>query len=117
MTCYDLRFPEMGRVLADAGTELALIPSSWTPGPRKEDHWRILNRARAIENTYFVAGVCQAPPVSTGGSILVDPLGIVVGEMGEKPGLIVREIDRTRVEEVRDTLPVLSNRRFDVVAK
>ena len=51
MTCYDVRFPESGRLLVDAGAQVILLPSAWTPGVRKEDHWETLVRARAIENT------------------------------------------------------------------
>ena len=56
MTCYDLRFPELGRELADAGAELVLACSSWVPGEGKADHWRVLAQARAIENSYYVGG-------------------------------------------------------------
>ncbi|MFJ9590746.1 carbon-nitrogen hydrolase family protein [Streptomyces acidicola] len=117
MTCYDLRFPESARSLADAGVDLALLPASWAPGHRKEDHLQVLTRARAIENTYFLATVCQAPPMATGGSLLVDPMGIVVGELGEVPALAVYEIDPERVTQVRRKNPCLSNRRFGVVAR
>jgi predicted amidohydrolase len=117
MTCYDLRFPEVARILADVGVELALLPASWTPGPRKEDHWRVLSRARAIENTYFVASVCQAPPVSTGGSLLVDPMGVVVAELGEVPSVATYTVDPARVAEVRRRNPCLENRRFTVVER
>lgn len=116
MTCYDLRFPEMGRVVADAGAEVALIPSSWTPGPRKEDHWVTLTRARAIENVFYVAAVCQAPPISTGGTLLVDPMGAILADGGESPTLLVREIDLKRVAAVREQVPVLANRRYRVIA-
>ncbi|WP_413810723.1 carbon-nitrogen hydrolase family protein [Streptomyces sp. OE57] len=112
MTCYDLRFPEIARALADAGSELTLLPAAWTPGSRKEDHLQVLTRARAIENTYFLASVCQAPPLSTGGSLLVDPMGIVVGELGEVPAVGVYDIDPQRVAQVRVKNPSLANRRF-----
>ncbi len=117
MTCYDLRFPEMGRVIADAGAEVALIPSSWTPGPRKEDHWLTLTRARAIENVFYVAAVGQAPPFSTGGSLLIDPMGAVLADGGDEPNLIVRDIDVCRVATTRERVPVLENRRYRVVSR
>jgi predicted amidohydrolase len=117
MTCYDLRFPEVARTLVDAGVELALLPASWTPGPRKEDHWRVLSRARAIENVFFLASVCQAPPVSTGGSLLVDPMGVVIGELGEEPAVATYTVDPARVAQVRRRNPCLRNRRFTVVER
>jgi predicted amidohydrolase len=115
MTCYDLRFPEQARRLADVGAHLVVLPASWTPGYRKEDHWQVLTRARAIENTYYFASVSQAPPISTGGSLVVDPMGIMVGELGEVPGVGVYDVDPDRVEQVRLKNPCLANRRFSVV--
>lgn len=115
MTCYDLRFPEISRVLADAGAELILAPSCWTPGARKEEHWSLLCQARAVENVCFVAGVCQAPPVSTGGSLLVDPMGVTSSSAGEQEALLLVDADRTRVAEVRARMPLLSSRRYDIV--
>ena len=114
LTCYDLRFPEATRVLADEGVELTILPASWVPGPRKEDHWKTLLRARAIENTFFVAGVGQAPKLAIGGSLLVDPMGVVVGELGEREGVGVYSVDTDRILEVRSVNPCLTNRRFKV---
>ena len=114
-TCYDLRFPEVARLAADAGAELILYPASWVPGPRKEDHWKVLARARAIENTVFTAGVGQAPPMGIGSSLITDPSGLVVGELGESSSaLLVRDIDPRRVSEVRLTNPSLTNRRYQI---
>jgi predicted amidohydrolase len=114
-TCYDLRFPEVARLAADAGAELIVYPASWVPGPRKEDHWKVLARARAIENTVFTAGVGQAPPMGIGSSLITDPSGLVVGELGESSSaLLVREIDPRRVSEVRLTNPSLANRRYQI---
>lgn len=117
LTCYDLRFPEAARQHADAGTELLVYPAAWIPGPRKEDHWRTLARARAIENTLYVAAVSQAPRVGVGSSLIVDPMGLVLGELGERPGIAVAEIDPERIGQVRDTNPCLANRRFAVVPR
>jgi len=115
MTCYDLRFPELGRVLVDQGAHAFLLPTAWTPGPRKEDHWTTLVRARAIENTVFVVGSGIAPPICTGGSLIVDPMGIVLAELGEQPGLAIADLSRARVEAVRQRNPSLEHRRFAVV--
>lgn len=114
LTCYDLRFPESARVLIDHGAEVLILPSAWTPGVRKEDHWETLVRARAIENTAYVIAANQAPPLSTGGSLAVDPMGVVLAELGEKTGLATVEILKERINNVRRVNPCLVNRRFRV---
>lgn len=116
LTCYDLRFPEVAREHADAGVDLLLYPAAWMPGARKEDHWNTLARARAIENTLYVAAVSQGPAVGTGGSIIVDPMGITLGEIGEQSGIAVADATPQRVAQVRAVNPSLANRRFTVVA-
>ncbi|MGC0239446.1 carbon-nitrogen hydrolase family protein [Arthrobacter sp. SD76] len=114
MTCYDLRFPESARSLVDAGAQVLLIPSAWTPGVRKEDHWETLVRARAIENTSYVVAPNQAPPLSTGSSLIVDPMGIVLAQLAETPETRTAEITLRRVEQVRTRNPSIANRRFRV---
>ena len=113
-TCYDIRFPESSRELAAAGADLIVLAASWVPGPRKEDHLRVLSRARAIENTVYFLTACQAPPVSTGGSVLVDPMGVIVGELGERPEVRTFEVDKERIAGVRRVNPSLTDRRFEV---
>lgn len=76
MTCYDLRFPEVSRVLADTGAHVILVAAEWVRGPLKEDHWRTLLHARAIENTLYVAGADHPPPLGVGHSVVVDPQGV-----------------------------------------
>lgn len=112
MTCYDLRFPELARMLVDAGAEVLVIPSAWVAGPRKVDHWRTLLRARAIENTVFVVAVGQPGPRYTGHSMVVDPLGDVLVEAGECDEVLLAEIHRTGLDEARRTNPSLANRRL-----
>lgn len=114
MTCYDLRFPESARILVDAGAEVLLLPSAWTPGVRKEDHWETLVRARAIENTSYVIASNQAAPLSTGSSMIVDPMGIVVTQLMEGPETRTAEIASSRVSSVREFNPCIANRRFRV---
>ena len=115
LTCYDLRSPEAARQHADAGVDLLLYPAAWMPGPRKEDHWNTLARARAIENTLYVAAVSQGPAIGTGGSVIVDPMGLTLGQIGERSGIATAEIVPARVAEVREVNPCLLNRRFAVV--
>lgn len=113
-TCYDIRFPESSRELAAAGADLIVLAASWVPGPRKEDHLRVLGRARAIENTVYFLTACQAPPISSGGSVLLDPMGVVVGELGERPEVRTFEVDKERIAAVRRVNPCLTDRRFEV---
>jgi len=114
MTCYDLRFPELGRELAEAGAELVLVCSSWVPGPQKNDQWRILAQARAIENSYFVGAVSQCPPISIGRSLLCDPAGRVLGELGRQPGSLTVDIDPDEVRKARHRNPTLNHRRHTI---
>jgi predicted amidohydrolase len=113
-TCYDLRFPEVARRLVDAGAEVIVLPAAWAPGPRKEDHWSTLVRARAIENTVYYVAVGQAPPASVGNSMCVDPMGVAITQLGEAACTVVVEIQRSRVEDVRSINPCLADRRFSV---
>lgn len=115
MTCYDLRFPELGRELADAGAQLVIAASSWVPGEHKAEQWRVLARARAVENSYFVAAVSQAVPISIGRSLLVDPMGTVVGELGEHPDLATFEVDQREVASARERDSSLLHRRYSIV--
>ena len=112
MTCYDLRFPELSRALVDAGAELLVVPAAWVAGPRKVEHWRTLVRARAIENTVFVAAAGQPGPRYTGHSMVVDPLGDVLAEADEAPALLTATLDRSALDEARRTNPSLANRRL-----
>lgn len=112
MTCYDLRFPEMGRSLADAGAQVLLVCSSWVPGTHKTEQWLALNAARAIENSVYVAGVCQAPPVSVGRSILIDPMGVVEADLGLEPGVRAVDVSLETVASVRELFPMFRQRRL-----
>jgi deaminated glutathione amidase len=112
MTCYDLRFPELGRRLVDAGADVLVVPSAWVAGPRKVEHWTTLLRARAIENTVYVVGVGQPGPRYTGHSMVVDPLGDVVASTGDGPAVVRAELDPAAVLRARETNPSLANRRL-----
>lgn len=116
-TCYDLRFPEVTRRLADAGADVVLLPAEWVPGPLKEYHWSTLVRARAIENTLYVAAAGQPAPTGSGTSMLVDPMGVVVTSLGEQTGVAVGEVSPERIAEVRAKNPALALRRFTVVPR
>jgi predicted amidohydrolase len=112
MTCYDLRFPELARLLVDAGAEALIVPAAWVAGDRKVDHWRTLVRARAIENTVHVVAVGQPVPRYCGHSMVVDPLGDVLVEAGPDEAVLDAVLDRAVLEEARRTNPSLANRRL-----
>jgi predicted amidohydrolase len=119
MTCYDLRFPESARRLVDGGATVLAVPAAWVAGEHKVAHWRTLLGARAIENTAYVVAAAQPGPAYTGCSVILDPMGVVLGELGPDDGagscaLVIGELDAARVDEVRRALPVLANRRISV---
>ncbi|KAF0960733.1 carbon-nitrogen hydrolase family protein [Rhodococcus sp. T7] len=116
-TCYDLRFPEVTRRIVDAGADVLVLPAAWMPGPLKEDHWTTLVRARAIENTLYVAAADQCAPVGSGASMIVDPMGVVIASLGERTGTAIGTVSAERIAEVRAKNPALSLRRFGVIAK
>jgi predicted amidohydrolase len=112
MTCYDLRFPELARLLVDHGAEVLVVPAAWVAGPRKVEHWRTLVRARAIENTVFVVAAGQPGPRYAGHSLVVDPLGDVLAEAAEEATVLQTTLDRDVLEQARRTNPSLLNRRL-----
>jgi predicted amidohydrolase len=113
MTCYDLRFPELARALVDRGAEVIVVPAAWVAGPAKIDHWRTLLRARAIENTVYVAAAGQPAPRYCGTSLVVDPLGRVLAEAGPEEEIVVRAVaEAGGLAEARRTNPSLVNRRL-----
>ncbi|WP_166254095.1 carbon-nitrogen hydrolase family protein [Marinobacter salicampi] len=114
--CYDLRFPELFRALRAKGADWISLPSAFTYATG-EAHWHALLRARAIENQVWMVAPGQggqnAPRRRTyGHSLICDPWGKIVTEMGEGPGLVLAELDRRRLDEVRERMPVWSHRRL-----
>ncbi|OYR62850.1 carbon-nitrogen hydrolase [Halorubrum ezzemoulense] len=112
-TCYDLRFPEQFRAMADRGVECVLVPSAW-PYPRIE-HWRTLGRARAIENLTYVAAVNGSGRFGDdelcGRSAVYDPWGTALASVGDEPGVVTAAVDPERVATVREEFPALRDRR------
>ncbi|NYF17286.1 putative amidohydrolase [Microbacterium sp. AK009] len=115
MTCYDLRFPEMGRTLVDAGATAFLVPAEWVRGPLKEHHWQTLLQARAIENTAYVVAADHPPPLGVGLSVVVDPEGITVTGVGSGTDVAIAHLDPALIDRVRQKNPALRLRRFRVV--
>ena len=113
--CYDLRFPELFRILALRGALIVTLPSAFTLATTR-DHWEVLLRARAIENQCFVVAANQvgadgAGRQSGGRSMIVDPWGVVLATAPDRPGHVTADLDLDRLAEVRASLPSLANRR------
>ncbi|MGN6170988.1 MAG: carbon-nitrogen hydrolase family protein [Solirubrobacteraceae bacterium] len=116
--CYDLRFPELYRMLAARGAEIISVPSAFTV-PTTRDHWEILLRARAIENQCFIVAANQFGTHgggyrSGGRSMIVDPWGIVLASAPDTEGVILAELNFDQLHAVRRRIPVFSHRRKDV---
>lgn len=113
-TCYDLRFPELYRAFQDAGATLMLVPSAW-PSARPM-HWRVLTRARAIENQWYLIAVNGAGTIGTttllGQSRAYDPWGEAIAALGRDPGMTIATVDPDRVPSVRTDFPILDDRRL-----
>jgi deaminated glutathione amidase len=112
--CYDLRFPELYRILAVEGAELVTVPAAFTLYTGK-DHWELLLRARAVENQCYVVaanqwGVVQGK-ASYGRSSIVDPWGVVLAQAPDGDGVVSAELDRAHIERIRSSVPSLANRQ------
>jgi len=113
--CYDVRFPELYRILALEGAELVTVPAHFTT-PTGKDHWHVLMRARAIENQLYVAAAAQIGETlpgkpAYGRSLIVDPWGVVVAQAPDEETVISTELDRAHLQSIRAKLPSLANRQ------
>jgi predicted amidohydrolase len=115
--CYDIRFPELYRLLALKGAQVIFTPANFTITTGK-DHWEAILRARAIENGCYIVAPAQMGKkpkfTSFGSSLVVDPWGVVVARSAERPGVTIAEIDLDYSDNVRAQIPSLKNRRADV---
>jgi deaminated glutathione amidase len=112
--CYDLRFPELFRILALEGAEVIMLPAAFTMATGK-DHWETLIRARAIENSVFMVAPAQVgdhPPGRQcyGRSMVVDPWGVVLAQAGDIPTVITATLEMDEIARVRGQVPSLKNR-------
>jgi predicted amidohydrolase len=113
--CYDLRFPELYRILAVRGARIIVIPAAFTLATTRE-HWETLVRARAIENQAFVVAANQYglhPPGNRSGgrSMIVDPWGVVLAQASDRETYVIADLDLDRQAQIRRDLPSLANRR------
>ncbi len=116
--CFDIRFPELFRLMVQQGARVIITPGAFnmTTGPA---HWELLFRTRALDNQVFAAGIApaqnsQASYKSYGNSLVADPWGNITGRLGYEEGILVQEIDLSKVEKYRGELPLLSSLRHDV---
>jgi predicted amidohydrolase len=114
--CYDLRFPELYRRLADHGAQVLVVPAAFMLHTGR-DHWEVLLRARAIENQCYVVAAGQIgdhEPGRTcfGRSMIIDPWGTVLAQAPDTVGVVTADLDLGRLTEIRTTLPSLANRRL-----
>jgi predicted amidohydrolase len=100
--------------LADKGVNTFAVPAAWVAGPLKKEHWTTMCRARAIENTSYLIAAAQPPPSYCGHSLVLDPMGVEVAKLGEATGLATAELSLERIHSVRASLPVLTQRRYEV---
>ncbi|HKY11429.1 MAG TPA: carbon-nitrogen hydrolase family protein [Nitrososphaera sp.] len=114
LICYDLRFPELSRILTIKGADVLIAPSAWVAGEMKEEHWQTMIKARAIENGSYIVAPDQVGNIYCGKSMVVDPFGIVLLDMGKREGMEIVDIDKRRIHQVRSSLPLLKNRRTDI---
>ncbi len=113
--CYDLRFPQLYRALAQAGAQMLSVPSAFTV-PTGRAHWHVLLRARAIETGCFVFAPAQCGTHygnrrTYGHSLIIDPWGEILAEAGEAPGVIAADIDLEAVADARSKVPSLTHDR------
>ena len=113
--CYDVRFPELYRILALGGAQFVTVPAHFTT-PTGKDHWHVLLRARAIENQLYVVAAAQVGETlrgkpAYGRSVIVDPWGVVLAQAPDEQTVISAELDRAHLEDIRAKLPSLANRQ------
>jgi deaminated glutathione amidase len=113
--CYEVRFPELYRILALEGSQLVTVPAHFTT-PTGKDHWHVLLRARAIENQLYVAAAAQTGETlpgkpAYGRSVIVDPWGLVLAQAPDEETVISAVLDRAHLDDIRAKLPSLANRQ------
>jgi omega-amidase len=116
--CYDIRFPELIRLMALKGAKTVFVPAAFnmTTGPA---HWELLFKSRALDNQIFVAGISPARNenysyVAYGNSLIANPWGSITSRLDEKEGILIQDIDLEYIDEIRESLPLLKHRRGDI---
>ncbi|MDV3426183.1 MAG: carbon-nitrogen hydrolase family protein [Bacillota bacterium] len=119
--CFDIRFPEIFRIMADRGAKLIFVPAAFnmTTGPK---HWETLFKSRAMDYQVYTAGISPARDelssyTAYGNSIICSPFGEVLSSLDEKEGILYGDIDMEYLENVRQELPLIKSRRLDLKAE
>lgn len=119
--CYDIRFPELMRIMALKGAKIIFVPAAFntTTGP---EHWETLFKSRALDNQLYMVGISPARNAKSsyviyGNSLIVNPWGKIINILDEKEGILVSELNLDYIEEVRNSLPVLKNMKKDIYIK
>ncbi|WP_440312022.1 carbon-nitrogen hydrolase family protein [Leucobacter chromiireducens] len=113
--CYDVRFPELFRSLADRGADIISLSAAWVSGKGKEQHWEVLTQARAIENVSWLLASGTVGDDSVGLSRVIDPLGIITASANaHEETVIYADVDARRTRLARAMLPALNNRRLEL---
>lgn len=112
MTCYDLRFPELAIAHALQGAEILVLPAAWVRGPLKEHHWATLLAARALDTTCYIVAAGECGNKNIGQSRIISPSGMTLAGADDTPQLIMAEADPAALQQFREKLPVLRNRKF-----
>jgi predicted amidohydrolase len=105
--CYDIRFPELIRAEVMAGAQAIIAPAGWYAGPLKEEQWLSILMARAQENTSYLIGVGNSNPAFIGRSVVVDPLGVKILDLGSGDRIGLCDIEEDRISKAREILPLL----------
>ncbi|MDR3289061.1 MAG: carbon-nitrogen hydrolase family protein [Peptococcaceae bacterium] len=118
LICYDLRFPELARLMALSGVKMIFAPAAFTKNTG-QSHWETLFKSRALDNLVFMLGCSpardpEAAYVVYGHSIAVNPWGKVIGELEEEEGMLIVDVQLDELDEARRSLPVWQHRREDV---
>ena len=111
VTCYDLRFPELMKSQVMAGARAIVVPAAWYRGPLKEEQWQTLLMARAQENTSYVIGVGNANEAFVGRSMVINPLGVKVLDLGTGDRIGHFELEDDEVTEARQKFPMIEQSR------
>ncbi|MEM3384441.1 MAG: nitrilase-related carbon-nitrogen hydrolase [Nitrososphaeria archaeon] len=115
--CFDLRFPELFRIMAYKGVNLFVVPSGWYKGQYKVEQWKTLTSSRAHENVSFLVAVDQTGPLFIGHSVVVSPYGYLIKECGEEEGCFYTKLDVNEICSARKNIPVISLSKPDIYMK
>ena len=116
--CYDVRFPELFKLLLNRGAEIIALPSAFTV-PTGQSHWEVLVRARSIDALCYMIAPAQVGTHANGRktyghSLIVEPGGKILAELAEQPGIITADIDLTKVHEIRRRIPIIQHQRIRI---